>query len=456
MWLHASAMAATAADYYPEIRTIIQEAVEASAGAGISVLPDRSKPMTWAADLFARAGYLEDADKAAAKAGVGPEQFVRARTLYGDLVSARRAIDAVRDADQKATLLTTVGNILWRMGDPANAQKVLDEAERASTAIPNVSRRKARMQLVVQLRDALANDPPIPLSQKPNPQPRAPVTSPIPAFPITVDGFRQKDPALTTTDAQKNGVYLTQLYALAAAGDREGLLKHTRAAVSPFQKAMGLASIEHIFIQIGAPAEAEQYAREIPDDRSDCTLARVEALSATATAWARKGDTEHAQACFNEALATLTMVGRELAFGKAVVAASIAAAQSESGLVATSSKTFDLALKLASEVPSRPKPVNGVYPKTYFGRGFQDDAFRAIFAAAIRIHDLGAARHTAEMWHTSAGSDANSSIVDAWLAAGRKDDALAFARSLRDPIERVPALLSLARSLLDDAGAPVI
>jgi tetratricopeptide (TPR) repeat protein len=408
-----------------------------------------------AAELFARAGYLKDAAEIAAKVGIPPEQFVRARTLYGDLVGARRVIDAVRDPDQRVILLTAVGNILWRMRDPANAKKILAEAEGVSKAIPNIARRKARMQVVLQLRDVLADEPPIPLSHEPSPQPRAPASSPVPAFPITVDGFRQKDPKATTDDAQENGVYLTRLYALAAAGDHEGLLNHTRAASTPFQKAMGLASLEHILIQLRAPAEAEKYAREIPNDCPDCTLARVEALSAVATAWARTGDPERAQKCFEEALVGLKTVGLDLAFGKAVVAASIAAAQYESGLVATSAQTFELALKLTSQVPSRPKPVKGVYPKMYFSRGFQDDAFRAIFAVAIRIYD-GAARRTAEMWHDLAGDEAYSSIVDAWLAAGRKEDALAFARTISDPEQRVAALLWLARSLLDDAGAPVI
>jgi len=243
---------------------------------------------------------------------------------------------------------------------------------------------------------------------------------------------------------------------LIAAHDREGLLKHTAAASSPFQKALGLASVEHLLIQVGAIGEAEEYAHAIADDAADCSLAKAEALTAVATGWTRKGDLDHARQSFDSALKKVDSVRAELAFGKVAVAASIAAAQAESGMVPTSVGTFDFALKLASQVQPRAKPVNGVYPKTYFGSLFQDDAYRAVFGAAIRTHDLGAARQTVELWRTSAGNSADVSIVDAWLGVGRQDEALSYARRLKNATERAPTLLWLARTLLDEAGAPLI
>lgn len=450
----AQGASAPAKDYYPEIRSIILEAEEAS--AGIAVLPGGSRPLLWAADLLARAGYLEDAMRVGAKAALPREQFASAQTLYGDLEGAYKAVAVIGDPERRTTRLAGLGNILWRMGDRANARKLLDEAEQAANGIPNLAHRKVQLQLIAQQRGVLSDDPPVPLSTKPNPAPRKNTTnSLIPAFPVTVDGFRDKSPEEVAKSTKENEVYLTQIYALVARLDRQGILKHTAEASSPFQKTLGLASIEHLLIQLGALKDAEQSARAIPDDGADCTLAKAEALTAAGAAWARMGDSNRAQETFDAALQSVAFVGRDLAFGKAVVTAEIAAAEAESGMVATANETFETALKFVSQVEARPKPVNGVYPKTYFGRRFQDDAYRSIFGVEISAHDLGAARHTVELWREAGGPGDNVSIVNAWLSFERKDEALSYARSLKDPNERVPALLWMARDLLDEAGAPL-
>jgi tetratricopeptide (TPR) repeat protein len=439
---------------YPDTRTIILEAE--SAAAGITTLPDGSKPLSWEADLYARAGYLEDATRAATKAGVPLEQLAFARTLYGDLDGALKSVRVIPDPERRTIRMTGIAGILWRMGDQANAGKVLDESERAALTISNLAHRKLQLQLIAQQRDVLPNEPPIPLSPTPHPQTRKASASAIPAFPVTADGFRDKSPETVSRNAQENEVYLTQLYALIAAHDRNGLLKHTEAASSPFQKALGLASLEHLLIQVGAVKEAEESAQAITDNGADCSLAKAEALTAVGTAWQGAGDPEHARQAFDAALKAVASVGSELAFGKAAVTASVAAALAESGMAAMSKETFELALKFTSQVQPRPKPVNGVYPKTYFGSHFQDDAYRAIFGAAIRTRDLSAVRHMVELWRASAGSGANTSIVDVWLDAGRRDEALSYARGLKNATERVPTLLWLARSLLDEEGAPLL
>lgn len=84
-------------------------------------------------------------------------------------------------------------------------------------------------------------------------------------------GFRDEDSADVSRRARVNEVGLTRVHALVAARDSEGLRKHTEQA-APFQKALGLASIEHLLIQAGALKEAEQSV----------------AVSAAAGAWARK------------------------------------------------------------------------------------------------------------------------------------------------------------------------
>src|SRR2546428_188610 len=74
---------------------------------------------------------------------------------------------------------------------------------------------------------ALPADPPIPISAIPHPEARKAPDSSIPAFPVSVDGFRDEDPAGVTSRAKINEVFLTRLYALVAARDSEGLRKHT-------------------------------------------------------------------------------------------------------------------------------------------------------------------------------------------------------------------------------------
>jgi tetratricopeptide (TPR) repeat protein len=452
--LASAQLVSSANDFYPEIRTLILEAEMAS--AGITALPDKSNPLSTAAALLARAGYLDDAVRVGARAGVSPEDSAFAQTLYGDLPGALKAVAAMRDVERRTTRLTDIAHLLWRMGDRANASKVLDEAERIANLILNLEHRKFHLRVITQERAALSGEPPIPISALPHPESPKAANLAIPAFPVSVDGFRDEDPAGVTNRAKTNEEYLTRLYALVVAHDSEGLRRHTEQAATPFQKALGLASLEHLLIQVGAVEQAEQSARAIPDDNEDCSLAKAEALTATATAWGRKGDSERARENFDAALqAAASVGGSDLAFGKAVVTASIAAAQAESGMVLLSNKTFETALKLVLQIKPRPKPINGVYPKNYFGGRFQDGGYNAIFGFALRAHNLGIARNALELWRALGVAGVHEDIMYAWLGAGRRDEAISYAHSLKEGTSRAQALLWLARTLLDEAGAPM-
>jgi hypothetical protein len=271
---------------------------------------------------------------------------------------------------------------------------------------------------------------------------------------VTVDGFRDPKPEIKAMNTKENGEYLSWLYALVAARDLQGLRKHTESASSPFQKTLGLAGMEHLLIQAGALHAADLTALAIPDDGADCTLAKAEALAAAGVAWAQAGVSVFATRNFEAAMGIVDSAGREMAFGKAAVMASIAVAQARAGMVATSHGTFDAALKLALQLPPRPKPVKGMPPKNLSGRIFQDDAYDRIFAIAIRTRDLGAARRTAALWRTSGGDREDGRILDAWMRFGLRDEALSYARGLKKPADRIAALLWLARRMLYEAGAP--
>jgi hypothetical protein len=452
MVLASAELAQAESDFYPEARALILEAAAASK-AGVT-LPDKSRPLLMAANLLTRAGYLDDAIRVAARDGAAPDQLYLAQTLYGDLPAALKTVAAMRDPGIRTTRITAIAQLLWRMGDRTNADIVLDEAERTAKSILNTEQRKTQLQIIAQERAAFPGHPPVSISATPQPRGAVVFSSSVPAFPITVDGFRDEDPARVTSLASANEAYLTQLYALVVAGDRESLKKHTEQASTPFQRAMGMASIEHLWFQLGALEEAEQSAIAIPDDKADCSLGKAEALTAAATAWARQANSERAAQSFNAALQAVDSVSAALAYGKVVVTAAIAVGQFESGMTDASQKTFETALTLAGQVPLRPRPVNGTYPKNYFGTHFRDSAYSGIFQKAMRIQNLEMARKTIEPWRNSGSDQVNNDIVSAWFNVGRKDEAVSYARSLKNEASHIRALLMAARLMLDEAGAP--
>ena len=95
----------------------------------------------------------------------------------------------------------------------------------------------------------VSDPPPNLISATPHPRPRPNVQdSPIPPFPITPDGFQDASPQETTARSSLNGELMKRLYERAAAGDRAGIEHITENAATPFQKALGIASLEHILI----------------------------------------------------------------------------------------------------------------------------------------------------------------------------------------------------------------
>lgn len=451
----ALTLAPATTDFYPEVRSLLLEAETALPGN--LVMQDKSRPLQTLASLLARAGYLQDAMRVGAKAGVPPEDFGFPQTLYGDLDGALKAVAAMSDPVRRTNRFTDVAGVLWRMGDRVNAAKVLDQAERSAQSIPDAARQKLPLQLIAQQRQALPNEPPIPLSPTPHRETPVAASSAVPPFPITVEGFRDQNLSDTTKQVKEDEGYLAQLYALVAARNSVELREHVEDASTPFQKTLGFASLEHLFIQLGTLDLADQSARAIPDDSADCSLAKVEALTAVGIAWVKKGDTERANADFDTAWQVTTSIRTELSFGKTVVTLAIAVAEAKSGMPTSSNRIVESALMFATQVPPRPTlPANRVYPKNYFSGHFRDGAYSRVFESAMTLNNLDIARKTVDLWQNSDVFGVQGDIADAWFDAGRKDEAISYARSLKDRTDRGVALLRLARRLLDQAGAPLI
>jgi hypothetical protein len=436
-------------DLYPEIRVLIREA-ETSA-VNIRFLANERSPSLWAGGLYARAGYLDDAARAFGKSSHLPYQLWQARVLYGDLAGVDRTLESIADPEKKAGSMTWLAHLLWRMGEPEKARIRLKTAWQTALKIANLEHRKQVVASITQELGYLAEEPPERLSATPKPQKKFDVQdSPIPLFPITTDGFQDLGPKEVADRASVDGEFIKNLYGRMEAGDRDGLLRIADSAETPFQKALGLASIEHILILANQPEQADQYANRIPDVDSATTLAKAEALSAAGAAWLRADDSGRAHMEFEAAIRLVQSVP-DLTNGKVLVLISIATAQTKGGAVSSGATSLRLATEMARELPVRPVASSRFINAARIH--YRHEAYNKILLAAIRAHDLGAAREVAELWKLLGGAT-TTGIVHAWLDANRTDEAIAFAREIKNTPERVTMLFTLAEGLLDQAGAP--
>jgi hypothetical protein len=87
-------------DLYPKIHTLLLEADALS--VQIRAFDDRSVPSEWGGHLLARAGYLQDAARAASRSAKFPLVLVKAYVLYGQLAVADKMLACVADPADRA------------------------------------------------------------------------------------------------------------------------------------------------------------------------------------------------------------------------------------------------------------------------------------------------------------------------------------------------------------------
>lgn len=183
-------------------------------------------------------------------------------------------------------------------------------------------------------------------------------------------------------------------------------------------------------------------------------LVTISAQCAAGTAWVRALNDDRARTDFNSAKSIASSLP-DLLLGKVAVLVSIATAQIQARMTEDGEATFPQSVELARKLPDLRVTPHGVRrPPTPPGTHYKDEAFEKIVHAAIQVRSVKVANDAAKIWSMSS-DNAESALVDAWLAAGRTDEAIAAARKIEDPERRVSELLSLARSLLNDAGAPI-
>jgi len=422
------------------------------------LLKDRSNPHTWAGDILAHAGYLEDAERAYAKSpgsdGDPPFILWRAWVVYGHRERAEKLLESTINPEKRSARFAAFADLLWRMGQPAQARPQYEAARTAAAKIVDPTKRKQAIATIDQGLKFVSDPPPEIISATPSARSRVNAQdSPIPPFPITAGGFQDTDPK-TADRATADAELIKQLYDRAVAGDRASVERMIENATTPFKKALAIASLEHVFIQLGRPEQAEQYAKSIPETDSSSSLAKAEALSAAGAAWVRVLNDDRARADFNVARSVASSVP-DLPLGRVSVLVSIATAQIQARMLEDGEGTFRRSIELAQSFPQRPVTPPGVRrPMTPPGVHYIDEAFEKIVHAAIQVRNVKIANDAVKIWSKS-GDNADSSLVDAWLAAGQTNEAIDAARRIEDPERRVSELLSLARNLLYDAGAPI-
>jgi tetratricopeptide (TPR) repeat protein len=450
----ASQLSAQMRDLYPQVRALALEAEAASAPNGI--LKDHSDPHGMVGDILAHAGYLEDAERAFAKAprysSGTPSALWRAWVVYGHPEKAQKLIESTTSPEKKASLSASLADLLWRLGQSGEARARFEAARGIAAKIIDPAKRKQSLAAIDQGLQYVSLPPPYLISAIPHPRPRPNVQeSAIPAFPITASGFEDLDSR--DSAALANAEFMKRLYARAAAGDQEGIESVTASAATPFQRALGVASLEHILIQTRQPKLAEEYANKIEQTDSPSSLAKAEALSAAASAWLRAADRERARIDF-EAAKRIVFGVQDLPVGRISVLSSIAAAQIKGGMMEEGHATFEIAVELAMKLsqPPRPRPGEPRRQKPFDSHS-RGEALEKIFRAAIRAQDSQVAADVGRRW-IDTGEAAGWQVASAWFTEGTTEQAIAAARQLTDE-DRITALLTVARGLLTEEGAPV-
>jgi tetratricopeptide (TPR) repeat protein len=436
-----------AVDLYPEARALLL-AAELSA-ENLRQLADGSDPWTWAGSLYARAGYLADAERV-----LGPSEephFIvwTARVVYGDLAGAEASIDKISSPASKAECYVALANLLWRMQKPELARARFEKARMIAAGIPS-GRERTRVLEGVRLGMTYVNDPrPIVVSPEPAPMPKQRPNPPwLPEFPITTGGFRVQTPSARAAQMKADEAYLKSLYERIAAKDRDGAFGIVKAAKTARQQTLGFATLGHLLIQGASPEAAENVFRQMVEGDSDSRLAKAEALTSAGAAWLQNGNSDAADRCFRDSVSLVNQV-KELPMAKLTVILRVAQAQGSGGMVASAAQTLRRARELAEELPERPKPVRGLRAVTPPGVHYREEGYEKLMLAAILARDVGIATEIEEKWRGG-----GASVALAWLEAGHRERAVAMAKRIVDRQNRVEAFLQMASHLLAVGGAP--
>ena len=446
LWLLlALPLAGADTDYFPQIRTIVKEAE----GAALQVrdVARQRQLLGEGAKTLAQAGYLEEAERLA---NLSHERDAHrmvgiARAFYGDYEGGLRVLESLREAPlERAQTLERLATILWRVGDKKNAGDALGRGETAARSVAARPGKTTLMRSLQLQRDALQDDPPIPLHRVPRPA-RTYQPKPDEPFPVARDLFRDTNAAAREARLKADAALLDGIYPLLSEGKNLAAMQAAEKGGSGWQRAMGLAAVAQMTAWARNWEYAVQAGMAIPRDKGTLSLARAGVLRFVGIALTKAKEMDRARGLLQEAAASANDGGRGQVFDKVTLLVAIAVAQHRAGFVEDAKTSFDLGLVAAKAMPQNLARRKGL---PWDSKEFRDVGLWEVFSGQLDVLDTAGARATAETWFRLETPYDGERIVGWWIRAEQVEEALRFARGIRER--------DLAAQLLNHAAEVVL
>jgi hypothetical protein len=446
LWLLlALPLAGADTDYFPQIRTIVKEAE----GAALQVrdVARQRQLLGEGAKTLAQAGYLEEAERLA---NLSHERDAHrmvgiARAFYGDYEGGLRVLESLREAPlERAQTLERLATILWRVGDKKNAGDALGRGETAARSVAARPGKTTLMRSLQLQRDALQDDPPIPLHRVPRPA-RTYQPKPDEPFPVARDLFRDTNAAAREARLKADAALLDGIYPLLSEGKNLAAMQAAEKGGSGWQRAMGLAAVAQMTAWARNWEYAVQAGMAIPRDKGTLSLARAGVLRFVGIALTKAKEMDRARGLLQEAAASANDGGRGQVFDKVTLLVAIAVAQHRAGFVEDAKTSFDLGLVAAKAMPQNVARRKGL---PWDSKEFRDVGLWEVFSGQLDVLDTAGARATAETWFRLETPYDGERIVGWWIRAEQVEEALRFARGIRER--------DLAAQLLNHAAEVVL
>jgi hypothetical protein len=446
LWLLlALPLAGADTDYFPQIRTIVKEAE----GAALQVrdVARQRQLLGEGAKTLAQAGYLEEAERLA---NLSHERDAHrmvgiARAFYGDYEGGLRVLESLREAPlERAQTLERLATILWRVGDKKNAGDALGRGETAARSVAARPGKTTLMRSLQLQRDALQDDPPIPLHRVPRPA-RTYQPKPDEPFPVARDLFRDTNAAAREARLKADAALLDGIYPLLSEGKNLAAMQAAEKGGSGWQRAMGLAAVAQMTALARNWEYAVQAGMAIPRDKGTLSLARAGVLRFVGIALTKAKEMDRARGLLQEAAASANDGGRGQVFDKVTLLVAIAVAQHRAGFVEDAKTSFDLGLVAAKAMPQNLARRKGL---PWDSKEFRDVGLWEVFSGQLDVLDTAGARATAETWFRLETPYDGERIVGWWIRAEQVEEALRFARGIRER--------DLAAQLLNHAAEVVL
>ena len=154
---------------------------------------------------------------------------------------------------------------------------------------------------------------------------------------------------------------------------------------------------------------------------------------------------DRARGLLQEAAASANDGGRGQVFDKVTLLVAIAVAQHRAGFVEDAKTSFDLGLVAAKAMPQNLARRKGL---PWDSKEFRDVGLWEVFSGQLDVLDTAGARATAETWFRLETPYDGERIVGWWIRAEQVEEALRFARGIRER--------DLAAQLLNHAAEVVL